>query len=252
MASSVELSPIKPRRLVETVIARLEEPILSGAIAEGEKLPPEEQLAAQLGVGRRAVREALKVLEAKGLVKTQMGIGTIVCRNDLSNFLDTLALNVQAYLRVHRAETRHVMELRLLLEGAALEKMTRTCDQDRIQRLAKAVAKQHAAHLNGDYQTYQEWHFRFHQEIVDALQNPVISMLYGQVMSLMREPMERSGSHPERTEKSIAEHERMIKMIEHGAVADLHHLLKRHLEDFFVHMQDEPTKEPGVSEERGW
>lgn len=235
----VELSPIKSRRVVETVIERLEEPILSGAIAEGERLPPEEQLAAQLGVGRRAIREALKVLEAKGLVKTQMGVGTVVCRNDLSNFLDTLALNVQAYLRVHRAETRHVMELRLLLEGAALEKLTRTYDRERLQRLAKAVAGQYTAHLHGDYQTYQEWHFRFHQEIVDALENPVISMLYSQVMSLMREPMERSGSHPERTERSIAEHEQMIKMIEQGAMADLRHLLKRHLEDFFVHMQDE-------------
>jgi GntR family transcriptional repressor for pyruvate dehydrogenase complex len=232
------LSPIKSRRVVETVVERLEEPILSGRIAEGEKLPSEEQLAAQLGVGRRAVREALKVLETKGLVETQMGVGTVVCRNDLSNFLDTLARNVSSYLRVNRAEARHVMELRLLLEGTALERLARSPKDERLAKLAADVSEQRKAHLDGDYQKYQVWHFRFHQDVVDALQNPVISMIYGQVMSLMREPMERSGSYPQRTERSIADHEQMLKVIQDGSQADVRHHLRRHLEDFFVHMQD--------------
>lgn len=235
---AIELSSIKSRRVVEIVVERLEEPILSGTVAEGEKLPSEEQLATQLGVGRRTVREALKVLETKGLVETQMGVGTVVCRNDLGNFLDTLARNIGPYLRVNRVEARHVMELRLLLEGTALERLARFADVERLERLATAVARQRQAHLAGDYQEYQVWHFQFHQGIVDALENPVISMIYSQVMSLMRDPMERSGRHPERTEKSVAEHERMLEVMRGGPTADLRYLLRRHLDDFFVHMQD--------------
>jgi len=236
---SILLSPIKSRRVVEAVVERLEEPILDGTVAEGEKLPSEEQLAAQLGVGRRAVREALKVLETKGLVETQMGVGTVVCRNDLSNFLDTLARNISSYLRVNRAEARHVMELRLLLEGTALEKLARSPDPERLERLAETVEQQREAHSQGDYQSYQIWHFRFHQEIVDALANPVISMIYGQVMSLMRDPMEKSGSYPDRTETSIGDHQRLLDVVRDGSKANLRHLLQHHLEDFFVHMQDE-------------
>ena len=235
----MELAPIKARRLVETIVERLEQPILDGTIAVGERLPSEEQLAGQLGVGRRAVREALKVLETKGLVETQMGVGTVVRRNDLDNFLDTLARSVGAYLHVHRAEAKHVMELRRLLEGTALDQLARTQDEDMLERLTQVVARQQEAHDAQDYATYQVWHFRFHQQVVDSLRNPVISLIYEQVMALMRRPMERSGSNPRRTEQSIADHVEILRLLRGGQAAELHQLLQGHLKDFYVHMQDD-------------
>lgn len=235
----MKLAPIKPKRLVETVVERLEQPILDGTVPVGEKLPSEEQLATQLGVGRRAVREALKVLETKGLVETQMGIGTVVCRNDFDNFLDTLARSVSSYLRVRRAEAKHVMELRRLLEGAALDRLARVRDDDALAHLSNLVARQREAHEAQDYAAYQVWHFRFHQGIIDSLHNPVISLIYEQVMALMRQPMERSGSNPSRTEQSIADHEQIIRHVQNGDSADLWQLLQEHLKDFYIHMQDE-------------
>jgi GntR family transcriptional repressor for pyruvate dehydrogenase complex len=235
----MELTPIKSTRLVDAVVEKLEAPILEGLVREGDKLPSEEQLAARLGVGRRAIREALKVLETKGLVETQMGIGTVVKRNDLTNFLDTLARNVGSYLRIHRAEARHVMELRQLLEGAALERLATVADEDRLQHLAKAVVEQRQAFEAKNYHEYQVCHFRFHQDIVDAVNNPVISMIYEQVMALMREPMERSGSRPEVTAQSIDEHEQLVEALKRGSTADVRNLLHIHLANFYSHMQEE-------------
>jgi DNA-binding FadR family transcriptional regulator len=234
----MEFAPIKSKRVVETVVERLEQPILDGTVPVGEKLPSEEQLAAQLGVGRRAVREALKVLETKGLVETQMGVGTVVCRNDLDNFLNTLARSVSSYLRVRRAEAGHVMELRRLLEGAALDRLARVPDNGTLDHLADLVARQKEAHQAQDYAAYQVWHFRFHQGIIDSLHNPVISSIYEQVMALMRRPMERSGSNPSRTEQSIADHEQILRHVRDGNTTDLRLLLQGHLKDFYVHMQD--------------
>jgi GntR family transcriptional repressor for pyruvate dehydrogenase complex len=235
----MEFAPIKSRRVVETVVERLEEPILNGTVSVGEKLPSEGQLATQLGVGRRAVREALKVLETKGLVETQMGVGTVVCRNDLDNFLDTLARSVGSYLRVRRAEAKHVMELRRLLEGAALERLAREHDTDTVEQLSDLVVRQKRAHEAQDYASYQVWHFRFHQSIIDSLHNPVISLIYEQVMALMRRPMERSGSNPDRTEQSIADHEQILRYLQDGNTTELRKLLQVHLKGFYVHMQDE-------------
>lgn len=241
--SAPEFPSIRPKRLLESVIATLEEPLLNGTLKTGDMLPSEEQLAQQLGVGRRAVREALKVLETKGLVEVQMGIGTVVKRNDLDSFLDTLSRNVKSYVNIRRADVKHVMELRLLLEGAALERLATMPDEARLQRLAEAVANQRQALEQRDFQTYQEWHFRFHHEIIDTLENPVISMLYKQVMALMRESMERAGSFPERSTRAVHDHEQMLIAAQRGSPAEIRRVLNAHLEDFIISLQvqDEST-----------
>ncbi len=248
MSSNLQLgfAPIRTKRVLETVVATLEEPILSGKFKDGDMLPSEEQLASQLGVGRRAVREALKVLETKGLVQVQMGVGTVVRRTDLDSFLETLSRNVSSYLYVNRAQAKHVMELRLLLEGAALEHLATHPDPPRFDALLENVAKQHECLAARDFQTYQEWHFRFHYDIVDTLENPVISMLYRQVMALMRASMERAGALPTRTANTIREHEQLVRETQQGHIAEMRRVLSLHLQRFFVNVQeehDEPSSE---------
>jgi GntR family transcriptional repressor for pyruvate dehydrogenase complex len=238
------------------VVATLEEPILNGTYKDGDMLY-EEQLATQLGVGRRAVREALKVLETKGLVQVQMGVGTVVRRNDLDSFLDSLSHNVRSYLYINKAQAKHVMELRLLLEGAALEQLVNHPDPARFERLRDAIERQAEALNAGDFQAYQEWHFQFHNGIVDTLDNPVISMLYRQVMALVRAPMERAGALPSRTSHTIRQHAQIVDETERGDAAVVREVLRHHLENFFRNMQDQddgfagqppPVEMPAVPE----
>ena len=232
-----EFTPIKSQRTVDAVVERLEERILDGTFCDGDLLPSEEQLAVQLGVGRRSVREALKVLETKGLVEVRMGVGTIVRRNDLDSFLEALARNVRSYLSINRADAEHVAGLRLLLEGAALERLATVPDDGRVERLAEAVTGQRQAVAANDPSAYQEWHFRFHYEIADALDNPLISMILKQVLALMRGPMEIAGSRFEVTSQTIGEHERMVQAIRRGATAELRTLLESHLQGFLANIE---------------
>ncbi len=230
----MQFEPINRKRTTEVVIENLEARILDGTFGDGEKLPSEEQLATQLGVGRRAVREALKVLEAKGLVEIQMGVGAIIKRNDLDSFLETLTRNVRSYLSVNRADLEHVMELRKLLEGAALERLMTQPDPQKLQKLADAVNRQRNAFAAKDFVAYQEWHFEFHNGIVDVLANPVISMIYQQMLLLIRGPMEKTGSHPDVTARAIEDHAQMVEALQRGALADLRQVLERHLANFIT------------------
>jgi GntR family transcriptional repressor for pyruvate dehydrogenase complex len=230
----MQFEPITQKRTSEAVIENLEARILDGSFEDGVKLPSEEQLATQLGVGRRAVREALKILEAKGLVDIQMGVGAIVQRNDLDNFLETLTHNVRSYLSVNRADLEHVMELRKLLEGAAMERFLKAPNPQTLQELAKAVAYQRSAFAEKDYAAYQRWHFEFHTKIVGVLENPVISMIYQQTLMLIRSPMERTGSHPEVMARAIEDHAQMIDALQRGAQADLNAVLEAHLTNFII------------------
>jgi GntR family transcriptional repressor for pyruvate dehydrogenase complex len=229
-----QFTPIESKRLVDVVGEKLEERILDGTLADGDKLPSEEKLADQFGVGRRSVREALKVLEVKGLVEVQMGVGAFVKRNDLDSFVQALARNVRSYLLINRADAEHVAGFRFLLEGAALERLVAEPDGERLQRLEQAVREQRKAIAADDPHSYQRWHLRFHYEIVDALDNPVISMLHRQVMALIRRPMEVAGSHIEVTTRTIPEHRQMIDAIRRGAIEELLDLLHNHLQRFLV------------------
>jgi DNA-binding GntR family transcriptional regulator len=163
-----------------------------------------------------------------------------VRRNDFDNYLQNLSRNVSSYLFVNRAQAEHVMQLRLVLEGSALEHLTTVQEAERFRLLWHDIAKQHEALQASDWQMYQEWHFRFHHRIVDGLNNPIISMLYRQVMALMRAPMERAGALPARTVHTIQEHEELVAAAERGDVAGVRQILGRHLQAFFINVQDTP------------
>lgn len=66
--------PIEPRAW-ELVLRHIERELLDGKLQPGDHLPPERALAAELGVGRSSVREAVRVLEGFGLIRTQTGSG---------------------------------------------------------------------------------------------------------------------------------------------------------------------------------
>jgi GntR family transcriptional repressor for pyruvate dehydrogenase complex len=234
----MELEPVRTRKIVDMVVERLETQILDGTVHNGHKLPSEEQLAAQLGVGRRSVREALKVLETKGLVEVQSGVGTLVKRTNLDQFLDVLNRNMSSYLSINKADFDHVMELRQLLEGAALQQLATAHDPERLERLAAEISRQRLACEAGDYHAYQEAHFSFHQQIVDVLDNPVISMIYKQVLGLMRAPMEKSGSNPQVSIRALGDHGRILAALEREAASEALEILDQHLRRFVLDMED--------------
>ncbi|MGO2167442.1 GntR family transcriptional regulator, partial [Pseudoalteromonas sp.] len=69
---------IKAAKLSDVILQQLENMILEGSLAPGEKLPPERELAKQFEVSRPSLREAIQKLEAKGLVTRRQGGGTFV------------------------------------------------------------------------------------------------------------------------------------------------------------------------------
>ena len=69
---------VKPTKLSDVILARLESMILEGSVSPGEKLPPERELALQFDVSRPSLREAIQKLEAKGLVTRKQGVAPLL------------------------------------------------------------------------------------------------------------------------------------------------------------------------------
>lgn len=98
-----------PQRVLSSIV----EDIRLGRIKPGDRLLPEREWAEKLGVSRHSLRQAVKVLEALGIVEARPKIGTIVQSFDLSNIMDMAGL----LLSISNPDLKEVLEARRQLEA---------------------------------------------------------------------------------------------------------------------------------------
>jgi GntR family transcriptional regulator, galactonate operon transcriptional repressor len=113
--------------------------IVEGSIKENTFLPREAELATQFGVSRQAVREALKVLAAKGLVASRRRTGTSVLPRSSWNLLDPDVLAWHPPERVPPDFLKDLVELRRLIEPAAAERAATRATAEEIAALGTAL-----------------------------------------------------------------------------------------------------------------
>lgn len=156
--------------LVAQVIAQLREQITSGEWPVGTRIPPEPRLAAALGVGRNTLREAVRALSHAGLLECRQGAGTFVraareLTGSLVRHLDGAAL-------------RDVLEVRRALEVEAARLAAHRRTDDDVTTMSRALSAREAAWHSGDATIWVEADARFHEAVVAASHNPVLTDLY--------------------------------------------------------------------------
>lgn len=102
--------PVKSGRATEDICLQLEAAILDGRLAPGERLPSERDMQARFGTGRGVVREAIKMLQQKGLLEVRKGVkgGAYIRRLELTNVSESLAL----FLKQRPVEPEKLIEFR--------------------------------------------------------------------------------------------------------------------------------------------
>jgi len=200
------IQAIEPRRLYRQIADQLRGLLALGEYAVGSRLPPERDLALQLGVSRPSVREALIALEVEGLVEVRMGSGIYVLPVDMARTPRSLGLE-EGPLETIRA--RQVIESGLAAHAAQHMKKAQ------IAGLRNAVAlMQHELDV-GDL----AWRGDrlFHVRLAEASENAVLVRIVGELHDERHNPVaEQLISHFE-TERSwraaIVEHLAVIEAI---------------------------------------
>jgi DNA-binding FadR family transcriptional regulator len=107
--------PVKANRVFEDIIKQIETAIASGKFKPGDKLPPERELQKTLDTSRSTLREALRVLEQKGLIEIRTGVkgGAFINATGVERMGDYLAL----LIRQKKVSLKHLFEFRLAIEG---------------------------------------------------------------------------------------------------------------------------------------
>jgi DNA-binding FadR family transcriptional regulator len=174
--------PRRPQRLATAVVGDLVDRIVAGEYVEGTSLPIEPVLCDRFSVSRTTIREALRALEAMGLVEVRQGSGSTVRPRDQWNLLDPAVLAAQV---AHDDELRildEIIALRCQLEGAMAERAATRLDEEHYDRLAALLEDLESACEDPD--RYLDLDVAFHELIMSASESPlsraVISALNSQ------------------------------------------------------------------------
>jgi GntR family transcriptional regulator, transcriptional repressor for pyruvate dehydrogenase complex len=171
------LSPLKADSLKDVFISRFEDLILTGRLTKGQKLPPERELALQLGVSRPVVHEGILDLAAKGLVTMKPRVGTVV--NDyrtqgslaiLESLIRFRQGNLEPELLKSLIDTRALVEI----ETARLACLNRTPEQ--MARFREILAQEKSVR-DSDIEEITGLDFQFHHLIALASGNLVYPLL---------------------------------------------------------------------------
>jgi GntR family transcriptional repressor for pyruvate dehydrogenase complex len=197
---SEALGSIGQGSVVSEVAERLLAYFTSGDIAAGTRLPAERQLAASLGVGRSAVREALAALEILGIVVVRPGSGTYL-RDGVSELLPrTLSWGMM----LGEPRTRELVELRSGLEVQAAQLAAARITSEALERM-EAHLDTMADNLD-ELVVFVEADAAFHREIAEGSGNQVLQELLQSIRSLLRIWVDRALTDEGHAAAALKEH----------------------------------------------
>ncbi|MFC9790470.1 FadR/GntR family transcriptional regulator [Rhodococcus sp. NPDC127528] len=183
----------------------LRERISSGHWSPGERLPREADLAAELGVGRSSIREAVRLLAQDGQLTVRHGVGTFV---NESAAAPAGASDLPRLLR--RARLIEVFEVRRALEVEAARLAATRARPDDVHRVRSMLAARHSAHGN-DIGEFVAADLDFHAAIVELSGNAVLASLFATVRPLLQDALvELERDEPAHPDTSAAHDELML------------------------------------------
>ena len=206
------LEILQSQSLTMLVQKEIERMIVGGELGAGAKLS-ENAIAAQLGVSRGPVREALRALEQTGLVRVEKNRGVFVRQVSLE-------------------EANEIFEVRAALEAMIGRLAAKRIREEQISRIRAVVKKMHAVSRARDAAAYYPLNVEFHELLAEASGNTVLLANYRRVVNQLdlyrRETLMRSAEH---IPISTQDHEAILNAVAKGDAELAERLLFEHVID---------------------
>lgn len=165
----------KQSRVFQDVVEQIQDAIIGGKLAPGTKLPAERELKDMFNTSRGTLREALRVLEQKGLIEIKLGVagGAIVKQLDGEPIIESLAL----LIRSGDVSLDHLAEFRIKIEGSIVELAAQRATTEDIRVMEKLYEKAKGFFEGRDWENFLKTDEAMHTYIGTMSRNPVFQFL---------------------------------------------------------------------------
>jgi len=214
----------------EQVADRIRTAILDKSLHQDARLPAERELASQFGVSRTTVREALRHLQAQGLLAAR-GRSSPMQPADAEAALTSFRESLGHLLRLRNVSLHELLELRLAIETAALVRAAQAPVAEHLAAARGALEVMAAARVTRA--AFYEADVTFHAALVAASGNDALRSVMLAVKDAMRHHLEhalRERSFTELRGKVVDEHRGLLAAVERGDAPAVGALLRQHLE----------------------
>jgi GntR family transcriptional repressor for pyruvate dehydrogenase complex len=216
---------IEPRRLYRQIADQIRTLIKSGEFPSGSRLPPERDLAKQLGVSRPSVREALIALEVEGLVEVRIGSGI---------YVQQPADEGRVAHKAHEAQAGpfELLRARYVIESECAALAAKSAKKSQVQAIADALAEMQREMDAGEHQPLGGDRL-FHMRIAEATGNgalvAVVKLLWDERTGPLYKQLEHHYDSPGLWEAAMAEHKAVLKAIAAKDAAGARAAMQKHL-----------------------
>lgn len=232
---------LNKQTLSQQVADRMEQEII-GRGSEGDRLPSEQQLGEAYGVSRTIVREALKLLHARGLVDSRPGSGAHITKPEALAVSEVMA----RIIRMDSIDHRAIFEVRSILEEAAVKRAARSADAAQLEAMAEVLERLKDRDLTADQRL--DLDFSFHLLIAQASGNPLLAMLVEAMANIIKRSMTSGVFVHGGIDDAIARHQKILDtlLLKDPALAGqaMREHLRQSLENVETHLKGTDAGKP--------
>lgn len=232
----LNVEKLKSSRMFQHVVRQIEDAVVSGELLPGDVLPSENKLAAMFDTSRGTVREALRVLEERGLVDVRVGVsgGAIVREPDM----DGIGERLDFLVRVGCVDYDHMDEFRRNVEAVVASLAASRITPGGVDRLNEALQQARDALQRSDAGEFLRGDVAVHLRIAEIAGNPlflaVLRMVHENILGAFPQFRLRGISVLERNCRDL---ERLVEAVSSGDVERAAHLAREHVRTFNTTMK---------------
>ncbi len=213
MSPDTLLQRVKRVRVSDTVVDQIIALIEEGKLKVGDQLPGERELVNQLQVGRASLREALRILEAQGVIEVRPGKGAFITGEYTS--LPSQE-GIKQWFEDHADEVRDMLDIREALERVAASRAASRDKPDLIAEIEAVVDEAEGYLQQGDMDRLGYLDQQFHRLLARASGNVMLAQIVDGIIEAMIDPRRSIQRLPGRAERSLAEHRTISEAIAAG------------------------------------
>ena len=211
--------------LQKQIVQQIELLIDDGKLKHGDRLPPERKLAQIFKVSRHSVREAIRTLEEKNVLKSKPGSGTFVLIEDKSRVLKYIA----GVIGKEKKEQREVFQFRKLLEPQIAGLAAENATKNDVVQLSKIIKKQ--KNSGDNLESVRKYDQQFHLLLAKATDNSILV----KIVELLTEIIDKSRValfiNEKRLIKSIKGHTLILDALKEKNIDEAKEAMALHIAD---------------------